>query len=66
MCTTIDHQRLREDWELFERATEPGGIQQCAGFVFEIRRCRRCNSSLSHPRDLARYGIRLSSRSVAD
>lgn len=57
MCTLAYHADLRKDWECFEAATEAGFVQSCAGFIFEMRRCRRCSSTLSHPRDLARYGL---------
>jgi len=57
MCTRDDHDQLRKDWERFDQQTELGFIQSCAGFVFEMRLCRRCRSSLAHPRDLARYGV---------
>jgi hypothetical protein len=57
MCTSAYHEELKRDWERFEAATEPGFIQSCAGFVFEARHCRRCRSSLPHPRDLERYGM---------
>ena len=57
MCTREYHDTLRRDWQRFENETEAGFIQSCAGFVFEARHCRRCHSSLGHPRDLARYGF---------
>ena len=57
MCSHAYHHELRRDWQTFEEETEPGYIQSCAGFVFETRHCRRCHSSLTHPRDLMRYGI---------
>lgn len=57
MCTKSYHDELRSNWQRFEDATEPGFIQQCAGMFWESRHCRRCHSSLAHPRDLARYGI---------
>jgi len=58
MCTSAYHEELRVDWSRFEDSTLPGFIQVCGAFVFEARHCRRCHSTLSHPRDLARYGIR--------
>jgi hypothetical protein len=62
MCVQSYHDELSEDWERFEAATLPGYIQHAGGFVWEARHCRRCHSSLPHPRDLARYGIRVSAR----
>lgn len=58
MCTARSHDELRNDWRRFEDATEAGFLQECAGFIFELRNCRRCGSTLSHPRDLVRYGLR--------
>jgi len=57
MCTKDYHDQVRKDWVRFDQQTEPGFIQRCAGFVFETRHCRRCRSSLAHPRDMARYAI---------
>jgi hypothetical protein len=58
MCTAAYHDDLQHDWIRFEGGTLAGFVQKCAGFVFEMRNCRVCGSSLSHPRDRARYGIR--------
>ena len=57
MCTRAYHDELKRDWVQFEKATNPGFIQSCGGFIFEARHCRRCHSSLAHPRDLLRYGL---------
>jgi hypothetical protein len=57
MCTRTYHDELKRDWVQFEKATDPGFIQSCGGFIFEARHCRRCHSSLAHPRDLLRYGL---------
>jgi len=57
MCTQSYHDELKGDWRRFEDGTLPGFIQQAGGFVWESRHCRRCRSSLAHPRDLARYGV---------
>jgi hypothetical protein len=57
MCTQKYHHELGLDWQRFEDETEAGFIQGCAGFFWEARHCRRCHSSLPHPRDLALYGL---------
>jgi hypothetical protein len=57
MCTKSYHDELRKEWQRFDAETDPGFIQSRSGFIFESRHCRRCRSSLAHPRDLARYGI---------
>ena len=57
MCTQTCHDELNSDWRRFEDATLPGFIQQAGGYVWESRNCRRCRSSLPHPRDLARHGV---------
>jgi hypothetical protein len=62
MCTKSYHDELKQDWERFEDATQPGGIKQSAGIFWESRHCRRCRCALAHPRDLARYGIHVSLR----
>ena len=62
MCTQQYHDEIRRDWQRFEAETDRGFTQSCSGFTFESRHCRRCRSSLAHPRDLARYGITLPRR----
>ncbi len=59
MCTKSYHDELSGNWLRFEAATLPGFIQRAGEFVWEARHCRRCHSSLPHPRDLARYGFTL-------
>jgi hypothetical protein len=62
MCMKSYHDELKQDWERFEDATQPGHIAHRGGLFWESRHCRRCRLALAHPRDLARYGIHVGPR----
>lgn len=46
-CSTISHQRLKEDPAVFRRETIPGGFQEDEEAILEYGHCKKCYSTLA-------------------